>query len=413
MKLKKLLKKLTAFALAGIMTLGAGLDISAEEKKDDLYESAFEYAQFCMPYLMEPFYDEPETARMSNLFTLYTTDPRENSPRFVLFALKDERVIGTGNISQTEDGDFTASFFLSEYPEIDRTIAEKKPMAFVSDIDSFYLVTADGVKLLSQEYGSSSDPAEIARRSKEFALVQMESFPIRELTEKPSASFHSGWNWVGEKGYYVKKDGTLATGSVTIGDVRYQFDKDGVCQGRYTGYTRSKKGRRYWKDGILVRNFWIKKNGKRKHYAGEDGYFLTGTQVINGKTYRFDENGVFQAAEANEPKSGAEFLFTEDGLNFQIAANKAAVAYLRSDKEELSKYLADPSYDTGLSEDGEDLLERLQYMVLKLRDPIERNGVYTAVYQILLKDGGMLVYLDVGLKKTDDGWKVESICYQG
>lgn len=412
MNIKKLLKKMTAFALAGIVALGAGLEISAE-KKDDLYESAFEYARSQMPLLMEPLCGETETARMSNLFTLYTTEKQESSPRFVLFALKDEHVIGTADISRTEDGYFTASFFLFEYPDVDRAIAEKKPMAFVSDVDSFYLVTADGVKLLSGEYGSTSDPAEIARRSEEFTLVRMESFPIPESAEKPSASFHSGWNSVGEKEYYVKKDGTLATGSITIGNVRYQFDKDGVCQGRYTGYTRSKKGRRYWKDGILVRNFWIQKNGKRKYYAGEDGYFLTGTQEIKGKTYRFDENGVLQAEGEKERKSEAEFLFTEDGLSFQIAANKAAIAYLRNDKKELSQYLADPNYDTRLSEDGEDRLDRLQYMVLKLRDPIESSGVYTAVYQILLKDGEMLVYLDIGLKKTDDGWKVESICLQG
>ncbi|MCM1333760.1 MAG: hypothetical protein NC084_04605 [Bacteroides sp.] len=91
--------------------------------------------------------------------------------------------------------------------------------------------------------------------------------------------------------FYVKKDGSLATGSTTIDGVRYKFDKSGVCQGEYTGFTSSDKGRRYWKNGTLVKNKWIRVKGARKYYAGADGYFVTGTATIDGAEYTFAENG--------------------------------------------------------------------------------------------------------------------------
>lgn len=121
--------------------------------------------------------------------------------------------------------------------------------------------------------------------------------------------------------------------------------------------------------------------------------------------------------EAIEWKENAEFYFTTDGLNFQITANKAAVAYLRNDSDELAQYLLDQSYDTGLSEENENIFSNLEYMVLMLPDPsikaIDNDGIYTAIYQFAVIDQDMLTYLDIELKKTDGGWKVVSIGLQG
>lgn len=119
-------------------------------------------------------------------------------------------------------------------------------------------------------------------------------------------------------------------------------------------------------------------------------------------------------AEANEEITKAEFLFTQDGLNMQITANKAAIAFLRGDKEELSQYLVDTNYDA-LSDDAYNIFNRLQYMVLKLPTTaaIESDDAYFMVYQILINGSEMITYLDIELKKTDDGWKVEDIYFQG
>ncbi len=101
--------------------------------------------------------------------------------------------------------------------------------------------------------------------------------------------------WRGDPHYaYAGADGRKVTGNRIIDGVRYVFDENGYCQGEYTGYTRSGKGRRYWKNGELVKNGWIRVKGERKYYAGSDGYFVTGTQEINGKKYSFDEKGALK-----------------------------------------------------------------------------------------------------------------------
>lgn len=112
------------------------------------------------------------------------------------------------------------------------------------------------------------------------------SFQFKEYTD----SFVT----VNGKEYYIKSDGTVLTKSTTIGGIRYKFDESGVCQGKYTGYTKSGKGKRYWKNGELIKNGWIRVKGERKYYAGSDGYFVTGTREINGKEYSFAENGALK-----------------------------------------------------------------------------------------------------------------------
>ena len=86
-----------------------------------------------------------------------------------------------------------------------------------------------------------------------------------------------GWKTVNGRKYYFKADGTVisraenrsSTAKTVIGGVMYEFDYYGVCKGRYTGWYKAKKGKRYY----------------------SDGKYLTGTQEIDGKTYTFDQNG--------------------------------------------------------------------------------------------------------------------------
>lgn len=122
-----------------------------------------------------------------------------------------------------------------------------------------------------------------------------------------------------------------------------------------------------------------------------------------------------ETSKAIEGITKAEFLFTGDGLSLQITANKAAIAFLRGDKEELSQYLVDTNYDA-LSDDAYNIFNRLQYMVLKIYDPtaaVESDDVYSITYQILINGSQMITYLDLGLKKINDEWKVEYIYLQG
>lgn len=123
----------------------------------------------------------------------------------------------------------------------------------------------------------------------------------------------NGWNEIDGARYYVKKDGTLATSSLTIDGIRYKFGKDGVCQGKYTGKIRSGNNVICYKDGVKQEDElftgWIK-FGKKRFYA-KDGviqtgwvnispewYYidpkegrLTGTHEIDGASCTFDKNG--------------------------------------------------------------------------------------------------------------------------
>ncbi len=102
----------------------------------------------------------------------------------------------------------------------------------------------------------------------------------------------TGWQKIDGKKYYFKKDGSLVTKDKIIGGIRYKFSSDGVCGGKYTGFTKKAQGKRYWKNGKPAENQWIKVKGKR-YYTADEGYVRTGTHIIDGYEYNFDSNGVW------------------------------------------------------------------------------------------------------------------------
>jgi hypothetical protein len=131
-----------------------------------------------------------------------------------------------------------------------------------------------------------------------------------------------------------------------------------------------------------------------------------------------DKNELYsELAELREWKSKTEFFFTADGLDFQIVAYKAAIAYLSGDREALSQYLIDPESEVGLTEDSVDLTGEIEYMVFKLPPPDyasdEGNEIRLAVYQFLIKGDDRVAYLDIGLIKNNDSWMVDYIYFQG
>lgn len=92
--------------------------------------------------------------------------------------------------------------------------------------------------------------------------------------------------------YWYNSDGSAASGFKNIEDVGYIFDTDGRLIKKHTGFTKSKLGRRYYRDGEIVKNVWLEVNGVRKYFAGEDGYLLTGWNLLkDGFYYNFDEKG--------------------------------------------------------------------------------------------------------------------------
>ena len=81
---------------------------------------------------------------------------------------------------------------------------------------------------------------------------------------------YTGWaKSVGSKVYY--KDGLKVTKNTTINGVRWRFDKNGICQGKYSGFVKSSKGRRYYNNGVMLRNQKFTLNGK-KYVADSKGW---------------------------------------------------------------------------------------------------------------------------------------------
>lgn len=96
-------------------------------------------------------------------------------------------------------------------------------------------------------------------------------------------------DWKQEDGklQYEYKSGKLATNRLLeIDGVMYKFDSDSYCAGKYTGWTKTKKG-------------------GRKYYL--DGYSVKGGIPIGENIYTFDGDGILTA------KKPANIIVTQDG----------------------------------------------------------------------------------------------------
>ena len=100
----------------------------------------------------------------------------------------------------------------------------------------------------------------------------------------------SGFMKYKKKTYYFDAKGVMATGITRIGTDLYLFSNSGVMKKGWI-----KKGS-YWyfanAKGKLKTNCWFTKDGK-KYYFDKNGRMATGNKVIDGKTYKFRENGEF------------------------------------------------------------------------------------------------------------------------
>ncbi len=169
-------------------------------------------------------------------------------------------------------------FVLSQDSE---TADPKKDWAYCQ----FYFITADGNEYVSLYvlresgtmirslkhiacYSGIEDSKDIV-----YASLLCAGNSIR-VTDYQFCSAETGWNEVEGKYCYITSDGLTKIKSSTIKGVRYKFDENGVCQGKYTGFTKSDKGLRYWKNGKLVKNRLFKAyNGK--YYSADGKGYLT------------------------------------------------------------------------------------------------------------------------------------------
>ena len=127
--------------------------------------------------------------------------------------------------------------------------------------------------------------------------------------------------------YYIGSNSLPTTKNRTINGIRYVFNKYGQCQGKYTGWSKSANGRRYYKNGVMLKERWIKTKSGKKYYAGEDGYMRTGWARVDGKTCFFDEKGVWDGKKyykGYKPVSMKYFLMDfdfSDDIEYEYCIN--------------------------------------------------------------------------------------------
>lgn len=115
------------------------------------------------------------------------------------------------------------------------------------------------------------------------------------------------------KTYYYSESGKAITKNTTIDGIRYKFNKNGECLGKYTGWTKNAYGRRYYKDGVMLKERWIKTKVGKRYYAGDDGYMTTGWyRADDGWCYFNEKNG--QMSTGDVEINGNTYTFSSDGI---------------------------------------------------------------------------------------------------
>ncbi|MDE7233627.1 MAG: hypothetical protein K2N29_01040, partial [Ruminiclostridium sp.] len=334
------LRKLTAAVLAGILA-GSSAYVPAYAAKNSQSESAEENDRVepgdvpaerpdnetisemvydCL-YVLEEMGEDPSDYTLMPA-TIYSYEEPEWQTVY-WFLLKKGTIVDMtiydNYISPKKEG--------NSFPDLDDAIAHQKPIALVIYLGGFYLVEKDRATLIDFVfYAKDHNPEEpipveeldFSVYRERLATVEMirlgeywlgeypcERGKVWEIGKKETPAkklgfrfYRVGWNEFDGEQYYLKKDDTLATGTLTIGGIRYKFDQDGVCQGKCTGFTKSDKGRRFWKNGKLVKNKWIRVNGERKYYAGEDGYLVTGDSPKI--SVEFPDGAVYESADGGK-----------------------------------------------------------------------------------------------------------------
>ncbi|MBP3856146.1 MAG: hypothetical protein IK990_11120 [Ruminiclostridium sp.] len=78
----------------------------------------------------------------------------------------------------------------------------------------------------------------------------------------------------------------------TENGITYRVSDDGAKKTKYTGWTTSKNGTKYYyRNGVKIKNTWLKEGGKRTYYMDEKGRMTVGDAEIGGKQYFFAKNG--------------------------------------------------------------------------------------------------------------------------
>lgn len=104
--------------------------------------------------------------------------------------------------------------------------------------------------------------------------------------------------------------------------LKYLISDSGEDKGLYNGWTKKGDDYYYYKNGERKKNCWLTSNGVRKYFLKADGTRATGKVTIQGVEYEFDEKGVIIPEEwgltftaKDLTPTGCTVVFTQSGGN--------------------------------------------------------------------------------------------------
>lgn len=176
-----------------------------------------------------------------------------------------------------------------------------------------------------------------------------------KLTEKDGKIYYmdgdkfiTGWQEIGGNRYFFKKTGEAVTKSTVIGGIRYKFSSDGICRGKYTGWSKSGDKKYYYSNGIKAKG-WTKMNDSWHYFDDSDGSHAAGSANIYGKTYNFSSSGVWDGIADDDYRNfyrSVEKNLSKDDYGGLYFDKNVLVIMSRNDKsvKKLTEKLKDSCY---------------------------------------------------------------------
>lgn len=130
------------------------------------------------------------------------------------------------------------------------------------------------------------------------------------------AATKTGFQTIGGKTYYIKKDGTKQKGWLTLNGKKYYFDtKTGVQQKGWM--TDSKGNKRYFtsKAGAMVTGWLSNSKGQRRYFDKSTGIMKTGWLTLSGKKYYlYKPSGVAATGWLTDSKGVKRYFTSKAGV---------------------------------------------------------------------------------------------------
>lgn len=420
--MKKLRKSIAVFSFALIAALCFGMTASAELWGEEVI---LEYAEYCKTHSYQQ--------QIAMYFEMFQADDGGGSTSF----FTEEEFL---RIKNGENALIVIDYELSD--EVFDWVGEPKYnlhfpilMSDGREINSGYRPEAACLHRLTDrnvftvrehllEGGVENETDKIIFMGLDTADGYISGYDFKGYTFIPC---ENGWNEIDGARYYVKKDGTLATSSLIIGGIRYQFGKDGVCGGEYTGFTKSDKGKRCWKDGKLIKNERFEAKNGRRYYADENGYlteiltltpFSTGDgcEVLGEQRIEFGEAVSQSRAVVRAKCVGLTWQFNSD-RDYLFLLNETLSGEDISDSFTLRVRVDDIDVDDPSSQrtyyryTGEDILfrEDTEYLLLLTEIPWTDDFSPTADAVIPLGEDGAFENAAIQGRPLDELDRIEQV----